>query len=89
MGRTIIATTKLKSKSFHAVWKVPTVKFLIKVPITSAGIKMLFSSFERIPAAFFGTAPSFVTVNPIIIRAKRNTICSSVEIKRSMVLTSI
>jgi tRNA A37 N6-isopentenylltransferase MiaA len=49
-GIAVRATKKLTASSFQAVLILCGVKFSINVPITSAGIKTLFSSFDKTAA---------------------------------------
>ena len=78
-------TTKLKAKSFPAELNLFIVKLLINVPITSAGIKRLFSSFARTPAELSGTTFSFERIYPKTIKANKNAIWVSVGKKTDMI----
>lgn len=58
-GIITIAIIKLTKNKFHAFDIHSIEKFLIKVPITNAGIKIVFSSFDNTSVAFDGKIFSF------------------------------
>ena len=68
------STAKEKSSIFHAVLTFSTVKLVINVPITSAGMKILFSSLESTPEASEFTTFNFATTKPISINSARTAI---------------
>ena len=73
-GIAINAIIKLIAQSFHVALIRSTVKFSINVPITSAGIKIVFSSFDKTIAEFSGNTLSLTRMYPITINPKRKDI---------------
>jgi hypothetical protein len=73
-GIVIKAIIKLTDNSFHVAPILSRVKFSINVPITSAGIKIVFSSFDKTAAEFSGNTLILTSMNPITINPKRKAV---------------
>ena len=60
-GIAIKAIKKLIINNFPAEFILSIVKFSIKVPITSAGIKIVFSSLDKTADEFSGRTRNFIS----------------------------
>lgn len=74
VGIAINAIIKLIKNNFPVFLKLSTVKLDIKVPITNAGIKRIFSSLDKTVDELSGTKLNLRSINPIIIKIKRTAI---------------
>jgi hypothetical protein len=65
---------KLTSIMRQAVVSFSTVKFVMNVPVTSAGTNKRFSSFEITAADVEGINLNFAKIYPTIMRVNKNAV---------------
>ena len=74
VGIAIKAIIKLTKNNFPVFLKLFTVKLVIKVPRTKAGINRIFSSLDKTVEELSGIKLNLLKMKPIIMKIKRTVI---------------
>lgn len=73
-GTAMSAMTELMTRICHAELILSMVKFSMNVPMTSAGMKTVFSSLDKTAAEPSGSILRPAKIKPIIIKPKRKAV---------------